>query len=134
MVTGKAAPAQRALPEAQPLRYAIQVVGRPRTREGTGLSLQFIKAVLHQGHQVIRVFFYRDGVYHAYPGASGEGAVSAHWSRLQSETGLDLVVCTTAAERRGLGTSALAPGFRPGGLGQWLEASLEADRCLVLGH
>jgi tRNA 2-thiouridine synthesizing protein D len=64
------------------------------------------------------------------------------WSSLAREQAVDLLVCISAAQRRGLlhtdearrqgaQDNDLADGFRIGGLGQWLEATLLADRCLV---
>lgn len=57
---------------------------------------------------------------------------------------VDLVICISAAQRRGLlcadeaarrgkQDDDLATGFRIGGLGQWVEAMLEADRVIVFG-
>ena len=68
--------------------------------------------------------------------------ISRQWSQLAEQAGLDLVVCISAAQRRGLlcldeaarqgkQDDDLAPGFRIAGLGQWLEATLLADRCIV---
>ena len=94
------------------------------------------------GHEVMRVFFYQEGVYHAFRYASppdDETQVVARWGALAGEYELDLVVCISAAQRRGLlaGNEAkrqgkmdndLAEGFRIAGLGLWVEALLEADR------
>jgi tRNA 2-thiouridine synthesizing protein D len=57
---------------------------------------------------------------------------------------IDLVICISAAQRRGLlcadeaarqgkQDDDLAAGFRIAGLGLWLEASLQADRSIVFG-
>jgi tRNA 2-thiouridine synthesizing protein D len=43
------------------------------------------------------------------------------------------VVCISAAQRRGLAEENVAQGFRLGGLGQLLEATLLADRFIVFG-
>jgi sulfur relay (sulfurtransferase) complex TusBCD TusD component (DsrE family) len=56
--------------------------------------------------------------------------------------GIDLVICISAAQRRGLLSleesrrqnrtdQDLAPGFRISGLGQLVEATINADRFIV---
>jgi tRNA 2-thiouridine synthesizing protein D len=66
------------------------------------------------------------------------------WSDLAAQHKLDLVVCVAAAQRRGLldaseakrnGKDAdnIAPGFRISGLGQLIEAGIQADRLVVFG-
>lgn len=115
------------------MKYTIQINAPGQSRPACN-GYQFIKAVLAEGHEIVRVFFYRDGIYNGF---GGEGA-APDWSALAGAHGLDLVLCATAAERRGFGSSgprAVAPraGFRVGGLGQWMEACLKADRVLVFG-
>jgi tRNA 2-thiouridine synthesizing protein D len=93
------------------------------------------------------VFFYKDGIYHALRYATppdDELQISQNWSALAKQHQIDLVVCISAAQRRGLLCSDeakrqtkqdddLAEGFRIAGLGLWLEATVAADRCLVFG-
>ena len=66
------------------------------------------------------------------------------WSELAEQHGLDMVVCVAAAQRRGIldadeakrngkDGDTIAPGFRISGLGQLIEAGIEADRLLVFG-
>ena len=57
------------------------------------------------GHEVVRVFFYHEGVYHAFRYAAppdDEIQSAARWSRLANKFNIDLVVCISAAQRRGL--------------------------------
>jgi tRNA 2-thiouridine synthesizing protein D len=128
------------------MMYAIQINSGYCGSQAADTGYQFIKAALVQGHRVLRVFFYHDGVYNALSEAllpEGQRAASRRWSALAEEYGVDLVLCISAAHRRGLASSegkqasdlipSLAPGFRIGGLGLWMEACLEADRFLVFG-
>ena len=66
------------------------------------------------------------------------------WTALSVEQGLDLVVCISAAQRRGLLCddeakrqgkldNDVAEGFRISGLGQLLEAILLTDRFIEFG-
>jgi tRNA 2-thiouridine synthesizing protein D len=129
------------------MRFAIQVNASPY-QSNTGFSAyQFIKAALAQGHEVLRVFFYHEGIYHAFKHNTppdDEINLTACWADLAAIHKVDLVVCISAAQRRGLlyadeaerrnkQDDDLAMGFRIGGLGQWVEALLEADRVIVFG-
>ena len=66
------------------------------------------------------------------------------WTELADKYKLDLVVCIAAAQRRGImdadeskrqgiDGNNLADGFRISGLGQLIEASVQADRLVTFG-
>lgn len=60
-------------------------------------------------------FFYHDGIYHALKWASppdDEISIFKNWSELAQKYDLDLVVCISAAQRRGLINENVADGFR----------------------
>ena len=88
------------------------------------------------GHEVMRVFFYHDGVYNATrltePPQDDRHIVN-RWSALKEQHGVDLVVCVAAALRRGIKDEVLAPGFRISGLGQLVDAGIKADRTVTFG-
>ena len=127
------------------MNYVIQVNGGPYASFAGIHAYRFVKAALAAQHHILRIFFYQDGIYHAFRHTlppEDESNMTSLWSTLALEQGIDLVVCISAAQRRGLlcedearrqggGGGQLADGFRIAGLGQWLEASLDADRCLV---
>ena len=129
------------------MKFAIQVNTSPYQSNAGLTAYQFINAALAQGHQIFRVFFYHDGVYHAFKyntPPDDERHFTRQWSELAQRNHIDLVVCISAAQRRGLLCSDeakrqgkldddLADGFRISGLGQWVEATLEADRFIVFG-
>ena len=129
------------------MKFAIQVNTSPYQSNAGYTAYQFINAALAQGHEVFRVFFYYDGVYQAFKYATppdDELQFTAQWSELARRYQIDLVVCISAAQRRGLLCSDeanrqgkqdddLAEGFRISGLGQLVEATLEVDRFIVFG-
>ena len=129
------------------MKFAIQVNTSPYQSNTGHTAYQFINAALKQGHEVFRVFFYYDGVYQAFRYATppdDELQFTTQWSELARRYQIDLVVCISAAQRRGLLCSDeakrqgkldndLAEGFRISGLGQLVEATLEADRFIVFG-
>jgi len=129
------------------MRYAIQINTSPYQSNIGYSAYQFIKATLAQGHEVFRVFFYHEGIYHAFKHNTppdDELQLTRLWGELAQQHALDLLVCISAAQRRGLlyadeaerqgkQDDDLERGFRIGGLGQWIEALVEADRVIVFG-
>ncbi len=127
------------------MKYVIQINSGP-SRSQAGISaLNFIEAALAAQHQILRVFFYTDGIdyglrYVTPP--NDEFDFNASWRHLAQQYQIDLVVCVSAAQRRGLLSvdeasrqekpgDDLSDGFRISGLGQLLDAVMQADRFLV---
>lgn len=128
------------------MKFAVQINCSPFQQQGAVTAYRFICAALNQGHSIYRVFFYFDGAYNAFAQMiqpDDEQPVIARWVQLAKDHAIDLVVCISAAQRRGLLDPVeakrrsvecqLADGFRISGLGQWVDACLEADRVLVFG-
>lgn len=129
------------------MHYVIQINSSPYDSNAGYHAYQFIKAALSMEHQIFRVFFYQEGIYHALhytSPADDERNLTWLWSQLAIESCIDLVVCISAAQRRGLlhmdeakrqdkKDNDLAAGFRIAGLGQLIEATLKAERLLVFG-
>lgn len=116
------------------MKFALLIRSAPSA--GPSTPLAFAREVLAQGHEVIQIFFQTDGAHHANRLAApppAEGNAVADWSRFAEESGVELVLCSTAGLRRGVREANLAPGFRISGVGQWLDAANRADRVLVFG-
>jgi tRNA 2-thiouridine synthesizing protein D len=122
--------------EAIFMKLGILIKQGPFTYQASDTAYRFSVAALAKGHEIYRVFFYNDGVYNANklsaPQSDDRNLVSL-WSELAIEHHLDLVVCIAAALRRGIKDEILAEGFRISGLGQLLEAVIQADRTIVFG-
>lgn len=129
------------------MKFSIQINEGPYTHQASDTAYHFTKAALEKGHEIFRVFFYHDGVNNGTrlttPPQDDRNVVS-RWSELAAQHNLDLVVCVAAAQRRGIadademkrnGKDAynIAPGFRISGLGQLIEAGIQADRLMVFG-
>jgi tRNA 2-thiouridine synthesizing protein D len=129
------------------MKFAILVNEGPYQHQAADSAYQFAKAALAKGHEIFRIFFYHDGVNNAtrltIPPQDDRNVVE-RWTKLSQEHNLDLVVCIAAAQRRGLldaneakrnGKNAdnIADGFRISGLGQLIEAGIQADRLVVFG-
>ncbi|MFP6729000.1 MAG: sulfurtransferase complex subunit TusD [Alphaproteobacteria bacterium] len=118
------------------MKFGIVVNEGPFTHQASDSAYLFTKAALEKGHQVMRVFFYYDGVNNgnklSSPQADDRNLVKL-WGDLAAEHKVDLVICVAAALRRGIKDEILAEGFRISGLGQLIEAPMAADRTLVFG-
>jgi len=129
------------------MKFAIQINEGPYTHQATDSAYMFTKAALENGHEVMRVFFYHDGVNNGTrlttPPQDDRHIVN-RWVELAKEHDLDLVLCVAAAQRRGIadadeskrnGKDAdnIQEGFRISGLGQLIEAGIQAERLVVFG-
>ncbi|MEN9847574.1 MAG: hypothetical protein RL368_314 [Pseudomonadota bacterium] len=129
------------------MKFAILVNEGAYQHQASDSAFQFVKAALEKGHEIFRVFFYHDGVYNANRLSvppQDDRNINKRWSELAQQHSVDLVVCIAAAQRRGILDAAeakrqgkdvdnLAEGFRISGLGQLIEAGIEADRLIVFG-
>ena len=129
------------------MKFAILVSAGPYQQQGGDSALQFARAVIGQGHSLSRVFFYHDGVNTATRLATqpqDDRDLNEGWCALAAAHGIDLVVCVAAAQRRGIvdadererhgkDVDNLAQGFRIAGLGQLIEAMVDADRLVQFG-
>jgi tRNA 2-thiouridine synthesizing protein D len=118
------------------MKFGILVNEGPFTHQASDSAYQFVTAALKKGHEIVRVFFYHDGVNNSTklsePQSDDRNLVQL-WSALAEEHGVELIVCVAAALRRGIKDDILAPGFQISGLGQLVEAGIEADRLVVFG-
>ena len=129
------------------MQFAIVVNEGPYTHQASDTAYRFARAVVEKGHKIFRVFFYHDGVNNGTRFGvppQDDRNLQRLWSEFAEAHGLDLVVCVAAAQRRGIldadeakrhgkGADNIAPGFRISGLGQLIEAGIEADRLVVFG-
>ncbi len=118
------------------MKFGILVNEGPFTHQASDSAYQFVSAALKKGHEIVRVFFYHDGVNNSTklsePQSDDRNLVQL-WSALAEDHGVELIVCVAAALRRGIKDDILAPGFQISGLGQLVEAGIEADRLVVFG-
>ncbi len=110
-------------------------------------ALQFAQAALAGGHEIVRLFFYQDGVYSASNSVvtpQDEQDIAQQWRAFISEHQLDGVVCIAAALRRGVLNNEEASRYQRSavnidapwalsGLGQLHDAIQDADRLICFG-
>ncbi len=128
------------------MKFAIAVFSAahaPSSRR----ALLFTQAALAGGHEIVRVFFYQDGVYNAsnnIVAPQDEQDIARQWRELVSTHQLDGVVCIAAALRRGVLNSEEATRYQRSavnldapwalsGLGQLHDAAQAADRLISFG-
>jgi len=129
------------------MKFAIVVNEGPYTHQAADSAYHFARAALAGGHEIVRVFFYHDGVHNGTRLATppqDERDITARWSALAAAHNIDLAVCVAAAQRRGVVDAAeqkrhgldannIAPGFRIAGLGQLIDAGIRAERLMAFG-
>lgn len=110
-------------------------------------ALLFAQAALAGGHQIVRLFFYQDGVYNAQDTTvtpQDELDLPRQWRAFVTEHQLDGVVCIAAALRRGVlneeearryqrSAVNLSAPWELSGLGQLHDAVQAADRLICFG-
>lgn len=130
------------------MKFAIAIYAPPSSQDQARAALEFAEAVVSQGHNIYRLFFFNDGVLNGVALESGTGTeppLWQRWQRLVQAHNLDAVVCVTSAKKRGVvGQDAtqspdspclpVADGFTIGGLGQLIDAAVNADRMITFGN
>lgn len=94
-------------------------------------ALAFARAAIDAGHSVGRVFFYKEAVAIGNRFAEDRRGLRAAWLDFGSRNRVELVLCVSAAERRGVvAEHTLAEGFLLAGLGVLVETMAESDRLV----
>ena len=110
-------------------------------------ALLFAQAALAGGHEIVRLFFYQDGVYNAANSIvtpQDEQDLPREWREFIEQHQLDGVVCIAAALRRGVLNADEAQRYQRtavnveapwelSGLGQLHDAVQAADRLICFG-
>lgn len=126
------------------LTYTLVVNGSVYGSQAARNAYQFASALVTQGHTLVSVFFYQDGVTNgsvlSVP-ANDEFDLTKAWQTLALQHNVRLETCVAAALRRGIVSQGeatqhglvqhnLADGFSQAGLGSLAEAMLTQDRVV----
>jgi len=121
------------------------VITTPPSSYLTITAIDYITQAVNSGVDVVGVFFYQDGVLNASANISipnDEYQIHKQWQKLNQDHGINLHVCITACERRGLSDDldnqpSNAPAltnisqyFTVSGLGELVELTAKADRMV----
>lgn len=129
------------------MKFALHITAPPYSCQAHHCALKFAEAVADSEHSLFRVFFSGDGVYignRLMVSPQGEVDLKARWQQLAEQTGCELILCVSASLQRGILDNAEAdryekpvyttePPFVISGLGQLVEAGIEADRLVTFG-
>lgn len=124
---------------------SIAVQGAPYASSAARTALRFAEAAVQLGHRVHRVFFHHGAVLLAASFAmppQEEEDLQAGWVALHETHGVELALCIANALKRGLvseqeraryGKAAASThaAFVTVGLGQLIDAMVEADRFVT---
>lgn len=126
------------------MRYVIAIKQPVYGSQGAFAAYQFATEVIAQGHEIRQIFFFQDGVSNGnkfvYP-ANDEFNLVKAWQTLSQQYNVPLNLCVAAGQRRGIvdkstalspEDSNLADGFVIAGLGEFITATLQADRVVTL--
>ena len=128
------------------MKFAIALFA-PAHAPSSRRALRFAQAALDGGHEIVRLFFYQDGVHSASGNVvspQDDLDLPREWREFVQQHQLDAVVCIAAALRRGVLNAEEAQRYgKPAanleapwelsGLGQLHEAAQTADRLLCFG-
>ena len=128
-----------------PMKINILVTGGLYDSQSGYSALQFSKAAISDGHSIEQVFFYQAAVSQGSKLSeplADEFNANESWVQLSQDSNVELVVCISAAERRGIISEEqridlakecnnLHERFTVAGLGALHEASLNSDRTVT---
>ncbi|MFT4924882.1 MAG: tRNA 2-thiouridine synthesizing protein D [Phenylobacterium sp.] len=114
--------------------FLLMVHSANYANQSSRSALKYAQAVINRGHQLKAVFFYQDGVYHANAFAdipSDELDTQPGFNTLHCEHDIPLLLCVTAAEKRGTINQQQdhrqAPSFTIAGLAEMAEIAAQTD-------
>ena len=98
-------------------------------------AAKFAQALLDEGFHILQIFFYASGVMNASQLSEVESAeldMKSHWQALY-EQGVPLVLCMSAAQKRGVVAHNLNTIFTEGSLSDFAMVSIVADKIVQFG-
>jgi tRNA 2-thiouridine synthesizing protein D len=129
------------------VKFCVLIHSAPYSSQGSITALKFCRSVLANGHDLYRVFLFRDAVHNASQlgvVAQDEVDIPAQWMEFFGEHSIDASVCVTSALRRGILDSQEASRYEKSaanlmtkveiaGLGQLVDACQMSDRVVSFG-
>jgi len=126
------------------MRYVIAVRQAVYGTQGAFTAYQFAQDVIAQGNEISQIFFLQEGVNNGnafvYP-ANDEFNLVKAWQAFSQQHNVPLHLCIAASQRRGIVDNStallatqmnLADNFVIAGLGEFMQATLQADRLVTL--
>lgn len=114
-------------------RFTLLVTSPPTDTLTVQQAIAFAQITANSGHIVDNIFFYMDGVNNANASAlpmTDEFNAYSAWSSLSESLNIPLLVCVTAAEKRGVVNPDLKDVFKSVGLSDFFERLHEVDKLV----
>jgi tRNA 2-thiouridine synthesizing protein D len=125
-------------------RFSLLITSAPHINDKGLSAYRFAQTVLNSEHQLQGVFFYQDGVHHANAlqiSPSSDFDLYQAWTSLAKTHQCPLLVCVTAATKRGVLSARdaadhdkiavnLADPFQALGLGELAVLLSQSDRLV----
>lgn len=129
------------------LRYVLHIKGNPYYTQSSRTALRFAEALVKKGHTLYEVFFSGEAVVIANKYAqtpTDEECLRAAWVKVAAACNVELHLCSSAAQRRGIiaqedakqfhfSDANLSDGYYIAGLAVLVEAIASGDRVLTFG-
>lgn len=129
------------------MKFSLVIYAAPYSSEAAASALRFAKAVLEQGHELYRLFFFGDGVHNTSKlavVAQDEVNLQKEWHELIQKHDLDSVICVSSAIKRGVVDQGEANRYELScansyssseitGLGELIDATMHSDRVINFG-
>lgn len=122
--------------------FTLLIDSAPEQSNAHFNAIAFGRAALALGHRIQQIFFFQDAVRIADLNLdlpADEWDPQSQWQQFAQEHQLSLQICSSAAQRRGLGgaesleeaeKAQLAQGFTIGGLGVLVKATAGSDKVV----
>lgn len=129
------------------MKLALLITAAPGYQQGSLTALRFAHAAVAAGHDIQRVFFFRDGIFHASTlvvTPQDEQNLPQEWQQFCEAHAIDAVVCISAGLRRGVVDAReqkrhalpgcnVSSSMSVAGLGQLADMLATADRVITFG-
>lgn len=113
--------------------YLLTIHSGPWSNQSVSTACQFAKTALLAGNEIKAIFLYQDGVLNGLKDIdipsdelNGQNLLLA----LSKAHNLDILLCVTAAEKRGIQQHSIADGFTIAGLAEYAELSASTDKVI----
>lgn len=110
-------------------QFVLSLHTAPTEHDTTQRLIKFAEACIAGGHTISAIFLYQAGIFHASNHldlASDELPIKQLWQKLSAKE-VPLLLCVTAAEKRGLDTQNTGV-FKVAGLAEFAMLASEADK------
>lgn len=114
-------------------RFIVTLHAPPWSHQSVATACQFARAAIQRGNTITAIFLYQDGVLN---GANSLDITSDELNGQQAlqllakEHNIPLLLCVTAAEKRGLNDQLISPEFTMSGLAEFAELTTQSDKVV----